>query len=145
MTDYYFPGNGTGVIITARPVVARNGVWTGDWQDRITYQSISDGGSNTFLAGEMHFESDKLNMTPYNGPMFNGSELPAHSRVGGPGVPILSPSQEPADVYGFGSAHPGVCNFVRSDGSTSSMAVSLDTVVLANLCNRADGNTDVGQ
>jgi hypothetical protein len=91
----------------------------------------------------MHFPSDKLNTTPYNGPLYNGSELVAHSRIGGPGVPILRASDEPSDIFGFGSAHPGVCNFVRSDGSTSSLFVGIDTIVLGNLCNRSDGNANV--
>ena len=91
----------------------------------------------------MHFPTDKINTTPFNGPVFNGTELVAHSRIGGQGVPLLDPSEEPSDVYGFGSAHPGICNFARSDGSTSSITIGLDTIVLGNLCNRADGDVRV--
>ena len=72
--------------------------------------------------------------------MFNGRELVAHSRIGGPGVPILSSGDEPGAIFGFGSAHPGACNFVNADGSTKTVANTLDTLVLADLCHRADGN-----
>lgn len=112
---------------------------TGRWVDKIGYAHISDGSSNTFLAGEIHVPRDKFNTTPFNGPIFNGLELYGHSRVGGPGVPILTTDEEPAAVLGFGSAHPGTCNFVRADGSTHSIRTGIDTIVLANLCNRSDG------
>jgi len=101
---------------------------------------LTDGSSNTFLAGEMHIPKDKMNTTPYNGPMFNGNELDGPSRIGGPGVPLLTGNDQPAGtLLGFGSVHPGTCNFVRSDGSTGSVGNALDTIVLANLCNRRDG------
>lgn len=103
-------------------------------------RSITDGTSNTYLAGEMHIPNGKLNVTPFNGPLYNGLELVAHSRIGGPGVPILSTSDEPGDIFGFGSAHPGGCNFVQVDGSTRTYRNSLDTLVLADLCHRSDGN-----
>ena len=105
----------------------------------VSYGAILDGSSNTFLAGEMHIPNDKLNQVPFNGPMYNGKELVAHSRIGGPGIPLLSGNDEAGDILGFGSAHPGTCNFVRSDGSVSSIDIGLDTITLANLCHRYDG------
>lgn len=87
----------------------------------------------------MHIPKGGLNQTPFNGPLYNGTELVAHSRIGGPGVPILSTNDEPGAIFGFGSAHPGTCNFARADGSTGSVKNSMDTITLANLCHRADG------
>ena len=87
----------------------------------------------------MHIPNGSLNQTPANGPLYNGRELVAHSRIGGPGVPILTGNDEQGTILGFGSAHPGVCNFVRADGSTGAVNNSLDTVVLANFCHRSDG------
>lgn len=98
-----------------------------------------DGTSNTYLAGEMHIATGNLNEIPFNGPVFNGEELASHSRIGGPGVPILTASDEPGDLFGFGSWHPGVTNFVKTDGSTVAVRNSLDTVTLGRLCNRNDG------
>ncbi len=137
-TDYYFPGNGTGVIVTSTGD-RRLGELTGDWGEKVTFASITDGASNTFLAGEMHIPNDRINVTPFNGPIFNGREIVAHSRIGGPGVPILSGTEEPGPIFGFGSAHPGTCNFVRADGSTGATSNSLDTLVLSDLCHRSDG------
>lgn len=99
-----------------------------------------DGSSNTFLAGELHIPKGELNKSPYNAPMFNGDVLDGHSRLGGPGVPILTRDDPPTGtLLGFGSVHPGTCNFVRADGSTGAVSNDLDTIVLANLCHRADG------
>ncbi len=130
------------MIVTSRGVL-NNRLRTGRWKDRISFALIRDGSSNTFLAGEMHIPNGELNRTPYNGPIFNGAELVAHSRIGGPGVPILSGEDEPGAILGFGSAHPGTCNFTRADGSTGSVNNSLDTIVLANLCHRSDGEVVV--
>lgn len=91
----------------------------------------------------MHIPDGELNRIPYNGPVFNGKELVAHSRIGGPGVPLLSGADEAGPVLGFGSSHPGTCNFVRADGSTGSVSLTMDTVVLANLCHRSDGEVTV--
>ena len=128
------------MIITSNGVLDSNGVLTGQWTNRISLGSIRDGSSNTFLAGEMHIPNDRINVTPFNGPMFNGSELVAHSRIGGPGVPILTGKEEPGEIFGFGSAHPTGCNFVNADGSTRTQSSSMDTILLANLCHRTDGN-----
>lgn len=134
---------GTGVIVTSEPVLKQNyygkDAITGRWKGKLLFAHLIDGSSNTFLAGELHVPKGKLNQTPFNGPMFNGFELEGHSRIGGPGVPLLSSEEEPGVLFGFGSSHPGTCNFVRADGSTQAFSNDLDTVVLANLCHRADG------
>lgn len=137
-SDYYWGGNGTGVIISSQARANSDGSLT--WVDRIDYASIRDGSSNTFLAGELHVTPDKLNQVPFNGPIYNGGDLAAFARVGGPGVPLLSAGEEPvSSVLGFGSWHPGVCNFVFADGSTTAIRNSIDTVTLGQLCHRADG------
>jgi len=110
------------------------------WLDRISYTSITDGASNTMLAGELHVLPENLNTTPYNGPIYNGEDLAAFSRIGGPGVPILGKADtSPTQVFGFGSWHPGTCNFVFADGSTKAIENGIDTVTLGQMCNRHDG------
>ena len=137
-TDYYYGGNGTGVIITSQARESSTGRL--NWTDKIGYQHITDGSSNTILAGELHVFKDQLNKMPYNGPIYNGEDCAAFSRVGGPGVPILSRSEEPVfSVLGFGSWHPQICNFVNADGSTNSVRNSTDTITLGQMCNRQDG------
>ena len=139
-TDYYYGGNGTGVIISSQAKENLDGTLT--WLDKINYTSIADGSSNTVLAGELHVLPENLNTTPFNGPIYNGEELAAFTRVGGPGVPLLGMSDEsPSLVFGFGSWHPGACNFVFTDGSTKSIANGIDTVTLGRICNRHDGGT----
>ncbi len=141
-TDYYYGGNGTGVIISSQAKERADG--TLDWIDRINYASITDGSSNTFLAGELHVTPENLNTMPYNGPIYNGEDLAAFTRVGGPGVPLLSSGEDPLSaVLGFGSWHPSVCNFVNADGSTSSIRNHIDTVTLGQMCNRSDGEVIV--
>ena len=139
-TDYYYGGNGTGVIISSQARKDRDSTLT--WLDRISYTEIADGSSNTVLAGELHVAPENLNTTPFNGPMYNGEELAAFARVGGPGVPLLGKSDPPASlVLGFGSWHPGTCNFVFADGSTKAIDNRVDTVTLGQICNRRDGGT----
>ena len=137
-TDYYYGGNGTGVIISSQAKQSDDSKLT--WVDKITYGSITDGSSNTVLAGELQVSPENLNTIPFNGPIYNGEDLAAFARIGGPGVPILSGSSEPlTSILGFGSWHPGTCNFVFADGSTRSINDEVDTVTLGQICNRGDG------
>ena len=87
----------------------------------------------------MHIPDGQLNTSPFNGAIFNGQELDSHTRIGGPGVPILTSADEALGLLGFGSAHPGVTNFVFSDGSTRAVSNHLDSVTLGRMCSRNDG------
>ena len=101
--------------------------------------SVFDGTSNTIMVGEMHIPTESINLPPLNGPVFEGQELAYHTRIGGPGVPLLSGADEAGDLLGFGSPHPGITNFVFADGSAESIGIYIDSVVLGKLCNRGDG------
>ena len=125
--------------MTSSGICDANGLKPGDWTHQVSMKSISDGTSNTMLAGELHIPNEQLNLIPYNGPIFNGQELDSHTRIGGPGVPLLTGKDEAIGLFGFGSAHPGVTNFVFADGSTSSVSNVLDPITLGKLCHRADG------
>lgn len=113
-TDFYYGGNGNGVIISSQGRRSKEkiiGNFTvsfkpeARWVDKVTHASIKDGTSNTFLVGELHVNPANLNLIPYNGPIYNGEDLSAFARVGGAGVPILSMNQEPGSILGFGSWH----------------------------------------
>jgi hypothetical protein len=136
--DYFLGGNGTGVIISSQ---ARcDGNRPVDWIDRIKMRDIQDGTSNTFLAGELHVTPDNIKKQPFNGPLFNGEDLAAFARIGGPGVPIARSLRESlGPVLGFGSWHPGISNFVLADGSARAVSNLLDTTTLGRLCRRDDG------
>jgi len=138
-TDYWRGGNGTGIIISSRGICDQPYDPPKTWIDRIRIRDVRDGTSNTTLAGEIHIPQGKLNQMPWNGPIFNGEDLAAFTRIGGPTVPLLNPSQDPGPILGFGSAHPQVVNFTMADGSTRNFSYQLDTTTLGQLCNRADG------
>lgn len=139
-TDFFYGGNGNGVLISSRARCKPGTDLPGQWIDKVRIKDVQDGTSNTFLAGELHVPLEKLNEIPFNGPIYNGEDLAAFARVGGVGAPIArGPNFEPGPILGFGSWHPDVCNFVMADGSIQSVTPYLDTQTLAQLCNRSDG------
>lgn len=144
-TDFYYGGNGTGVIISSR---ARcNGNLPLGWIDRIAHKDVTDGLSNTFLAGEMHVPIGKLGQSPEDAFIFNGDDVFNSARVGGPTVPIVSDRRSTGNSFqsagnslvAWGSWHQGVCHFAMADGSVRAIATTLDTETLGELCNRGDG------
>ncbi len=141
-TDFYQPGQGTGVLITSRSLGdGVNGPTT--WTDRISVEKITDGSSNTILVGEAHKPQSELGLPPTDAPIYSGYEFPSIARVGGPGAPITRNrhDQSPTSFYQFGSWHAGVCNFAMADGSTHTFGNFIDPETLRRLCCRADGQT----
>ena len=137
-TDFYYGGNGTGVIISSRAKC--EGSTPVDWFDRISHKDITDGLSSTVLAGEMHVPLGKLGQSPEDAFIFNGDSVFNFARVGGPTVPIVADKRASGNgLVAWGSWHPGVCHFAMSDGSVRGIATTLDTDVLGRICNRADG------
>jgi prepilin-type processing-associated H-X9-DG protein len=137
-TDFYYGGNGTGVIISSRANCS--GSSPVDWVDKITRADITDGASNTILSGEMHVTLGKLGQSPYDAFIFNGDNVFGFARVGGPTVPIIADIRDASNgLVSWGSWHPGVCHFAMCDGSVRAIQNTLDTDVLGRLCNRSDG------
>lgn len=138
-TDFYFGGNGNGIIISSRASCYRGRPI--DWLDRIGHSDVTDGMSNTFLTGEMHIPLGSLGESPGDAFIFNGDTFFNFSRVGGPTVPIITDkrSVDGNALVSWGSWHPGVCNFAFADGSVRSINARLDTETLGRLCNRRDG------
>ncbi len=138
-TDFYYGGNGTGVIISSHATCSSGKPM--DWTDKIRMKDISDGLSNSLLAGEMHVPLGKLGKSPEDAFIFNGDHVFNSTRVGGPTVPIVqNNSDEQNGLVSWGSWHPGVCHFVLADGSVRGLSKSIDTETLGNYCNRVDGN-----
>ena len=152
-TDYFLGGNGTGVIISSRPLCKytgfsrpRGGVdptgLPAGWIDKVRHKDLLDGASKTFLAGEMHVPMGRIAQVPENGPIYNGLDLPAFARIGAPGIPLARNGEDTTmPIIGFGSWHPGVCPFVLADGSVNTVDNFMDTEVLRQYCHRGDGGT----
>ncbi len=141
-TDFYFGGNGTGVLISSRALCEN--ARPKDWIDRLQINSILDGSSNTILVGERHIPIQEIQQFPYDGPMFDGGHLPSSMRLAGPGLPLAQgPRDEDSSFYAFGSWHPGTSHFVLLDGSVHSFSTSMDTVSLGQLSNRANSTIEM--
>ncbi|MCA9209776.1 MAG: DUF1559 domain-containing protein [Planctomycetales bacterium] len=137
-TDFYYGGNGTGIIISSRAKC--NSSTPLDWVDRISHRDVTDGLSNTFLAGEMHVPLGMLRQSPEDAFIFNGDHVFNSTRVGGPTVPIVSDKRDTGNgLVSWGSWHPGTCHFALADGSVRAISTTLDTDTLQRLCNRPDG------
>lgn len=140
-TDFYWGGNGTGLLISSRPK-EEGGQIARDWLDKIRISDATDGTSNTLLVGEPYIPRGQLNKTPYNGPGYFGRHLTHFARIGGPGVPLAHHEDDQrANAYAFGSPHSGIVQFCLGDGSVRAISTSISTVVLGTLTHRNDGGT----
>lgn len=137
-TDFYYGGNGTGIIISSQPRCLGNSPV--DWADRIDSADVTDGLSNTVLIGEMHVPLGKLGQAGMDAFIFNGDVVFNSARVGGPTVPIVQNIRDESNgLVSWGSWHWGVCNFTFADGSVRAIANTIDTETLGYLCNRSEG------
>jgi prepilin-type N-terminal cleavage/methylation domain-containing protein/prepilin-type processing-associated H-X9-DG protein len=136
-TDFYWGGNGTGIIITSDPLPG-----TARWRDRVRPADVSDGLSQTILLGEAHVPRGRLSRPPENGPAYDALDFFNCARVGGVGVPIAAGPDDTVagmGVFAFGSWHPGGCPMAFADGRVDVLAAETETDVLGRLCNRHDG------
>ena len=136
-TDFYYGGNGSGVIISVRPM-CKSGVAIAP-RDRIRMASVSDGTSSTFLFGEKFVPTEQLGEFPVDSPAYDGDHLPASCRLAGPGLRLAnSPNDVLANMFSFGSWHPGGLHFAFVDGSVHFLNPEIDTKILGSLANRRD-------
>ena len=119
---------------------------------------VADGTSNTMLVGEKYMEPDKYesgtdpgdNQCMYSGWDWDVNRWGGGSRVN-PSInaelfAIPSPDRLGLENYGtWGSAHPASYQAVFCDGSVMNLSYDVDPAVLANLCNRFDGQSDTSR
>ena len=136
-TDFYYGGNGTGVIISVRPKCLDGQAIAA--LDRIQIATVSDGTSNTFLIGEKFVPPSQLKQYPFDVPAYDGDHLPASCRLAGPGLRLATSAEDVmADMFSFGSWHPGGVHFAMVDGSSRFLNSRTDTKILGTLANRHD-------
>ncbi len=131
-TDFYFGGNGTGVIISVRPDCKSDKAIAPS--DRIRMASVTDGTASTFLFGEKFVPLDRLGQFPEDSPAYDGDHLPASSRLAGPGLRLANgPGDVLADMFSFGSWHPAGVHFALVDGSVRLLTADSRTNTSAGL------------
>jgi type II secretory pathway pseudopilin PulG len=103
----------------------------------VAFGQITDGLSNTFFVGEKHVLPDGFGKGPLDCSLYNGDYYVCSTRSASPNYP-LARSRTDATV-GFGSYHPGTCQFLLGDGGVRSLSAGTDPRILALLANIADG------
>jgi prepilin-type N-terminal cleavage/methylation domain-containing protein len=106
-------------------------------QPGLAFAALTDGLSNTFLVGEKHIPRGHIRDFPWDCSIFDGHQWVCHTRAAGPDFPIATNRQ--ADVWSFGSEHPGICQFLYGDGSVRAVKSHINPVTLGLLANRQDG------
>ena len=101
---------------------------------KLKFMSFTDGLSNTIFVGEKHIPNFNFGNPP-DSSIYNGDNGASH-RQAGVGDPI---AKGPNGSGGFGSYHPGLCQFVLGDATVRPIPVNISLTVLGNLANRADG------
>ncbi len=113
----------------------------------VTVAHVRDGTTNTYMLGEKSLSPDGYSnglccgedQTLYHA---QNSDLVRRTNVGTPRQDRRGENFH----YGFGSAHPGGCNFVMCDGSVRMISYSIDAETHSRLGNRADGKVvDAGK
>jgi hypothetical protein len=98
---------------------------------------ITDGLSNTILAGEKHVPQGTFGVGGLDSSQYNGDVLTSCTRPGGRGVGLAQSLDDPA--WKFGSYHRNICQFVFCDGSVHALPSTTDIGVLGLLTTRDDG------
>jgi prepilin-type N-terminal cleavage/methylation domain-containing protein len=144
-----------GVNLDSSPPPAL-GTLCGSFRSQTNFASITDGLSNTLLVGEKYIFPADLPGSGTDGSVFssgNGQENTFRRFVGNNGASpplirrLVPTTDDPGrDANGnqwadkaFGSAHPGICQFVFCDGSVKGLPVSINIDTLQLLGVRNDG------
>jgi prepilin-type processing-associated H-X9-DG protein len=104
----------------------------------VKFSQITDGLSNTLLIGEKHVPSFSITFPPLDCGMYDGHNPMCNTRGAGPLYPLAVATNTDAG-WKFGSAHPGLCQFVFCDGSVHALSNTINPAVLGLLAQRNDG------
>jgi hypothetical protein len=119
-------------------VLERDGDRIVRWRGRTSLPATQEerGLSQTLLIGEKHVPISEEGRTAVgDGSLYDG-RYPANSaRIAGPGHGLAKEVTAPFHTN-FGSAHPGVCLFLRADGSVVPLAVDVNEEVLGQMARR---------
>ena len=146
-----FGGEADGVfnsgLTTDNPI--ENGRLTRQLTGRYDFSSVTDGLSNTIFVGEKYLDLKHLREPDgwADGCIYNGDQPATFTRLGGILLQMADSSQDnfpPGERPVWGSAHPGIANFVLGDGSVHSYDVNMTGEVLFRLCSRKDGRASNG-
>ncbi len=112
----------------------------------LQFKHITDGLSNTFLAGEKHVNITQFGQAATGDLCFYASDHVTIGRQAGARFPL---AQTPNDLINnggnngtgqFGSYHTNFVQFVFCDGSVQALSISVPGTTLGFLANRDDGN-----
>jgi prepilin-type N-terminal cleavage/methylation domain-containing protein len=109
----------------------------GDPVGAVRLMEITDGLSNTFFVGEKHVHEDHIGEGVLDCSIYNGDYYTCSTRSAGPFYMLAQTTRD--ETIGFGSYHPGICQFLFGDGSVRSVANDTNPKTLALLANIADG------
>ena len=98
---------------------------------------ITDGLSNTIMAGEKHVPIGTFGQGYLDSSTYNGDNPICYTRGAGEGVGIAQCLNSP--YWQWGSSHTAVCQFVMVDGSVHGIFKTIDPDALRLLCVRDDG------
>jgi prepilin-type processing-associated H-X9-DG protein len=103
----------------------------------VYFNQITDGLSNTIMAGEKHVPLDGWGFGPLDSSTYNADNLASCTRAAAPGVGLSQSLKEPN--WKFGSYHTAVCQFAFCDGSVQGLPHGISPNILMLLVNRSDG------
>ncbi len=113
----------------------------------VAFRDVTDGDSNTLMFAETPFggfwgdnyaccarlRNDRENFDDYwQDPPADMMLCPSGNELN---EPLIGPQ-----YFAFGSTHGDICNFALADGSSRSIAKTIDTLVLRALCTRNGGD-----
>jgi prepilin-type N-terminal cleavage/methylation domain-containing protein len=130
------------------------GTMTGSEPDRVyknwtmtrNFKVITDGLSNTLMAGEKHVLVGHDGEKEWGDNSYFNDDLSGSAiNLAGKGLPLANGPEDDTifkdyRIFTYGSRHPGIVQFVMADGSVHSIPTTIDPKVLGSLSGVNDGD-----